>query len=112
MAYRYDMRNKSPQQRAIVAARDKNSKLSDEKRFDSVVMKRQSYKTSIFMKLGKDRIGDFDAFNTMRIYQKCIQDNKETWFSTNALATGMSKAKQNEFMKVIHGGQKVYIYFL
>ena len=74
--------------------------------------KMEVFNKSIFMKLGIDITGSYDGYQTMEIYKKFLGKSSMTWFSTNALSTGMSKMMQNEFINAINNGKKVYIYFV
>lgn len=112
MAIRWDMRNKTPQQQAIVAARDKNTSMIRNTSNGNIVSPVLVYTTAIFMKLGWDCTGNFDAFQTIEEYINCISEYGETWFSTNALASGISKKKKEEIITAINSKKLVYIYFV
>lgn len=113
MAYRYDMQNKTGQQRAIVAARDTSTGIiAGSKSSSNEVTNILINEVSIFMKLGVDSTGNFDGYKTMHEYEKCISENGATWFSTSAIHSGMSKKQKEEFLTAISKNKRVYIYFV
>lgn len=112
MAFRWDMRNKTPQQQAIVAAKDRNSVVVRNRSNVNFAPSVLIHSVAIFMKLGWESTGNFDGFKTLEEYQKCITEQGATWFSTNALVSGMAKKQQEEFMTAIDNGKRVYIYFV
>lgn len=113
MAFRYDTRQKSPQQRAIINQRDKNEQLRKEehKKKEHVRQSSQAYKSTIFMKLGQDATGKYTGMETLDIYEKFVCENGCVWFSTNSLSTGMSKTKTTEYEKAIKRGETVNMYY-
>lgn len=62
--------------------------------------------------MGKDITDNYNGYETIDIYRKFIEKSKMTWFSTNALATGISKKMKNEFINAINNGIEFYIYFV
>lgn len=112
MAFRWDMRNKTPQQQAIVSVRDRATVVERNNEKCSSRERTVKYSVAMFMKLGLDATGEFDGFGSIEKYIKCIEEHGATWFSTNALTTGISKKKQEEFLTAIHAGKRVEIYFV
>lgn len=49
--------------------------------------------------------------NSRKIARLLVQKNSSTWFSTDSLATGMSKTKREEFINVINKDYVVEMYF-
>ncbi|MBE5991338.1 MAG: hypothetical protein E7247_02945 [Paenibacillaceae bacterium] len=112
MTIRWDMRGKTPQQQAIVAAKDKNSTIMRKNSNYTTVSSVLIHPISIFMKLGWDSKGNFDGFQTLEEYMRCVEDQGSTWFSTNVLASGMSKKQLEKFKKAIGNKERIYIYFV
>lgn len=112
MPIRWDMRDKTPQQQAIVAAWDKNSSIIRISSSSNISHPILVHPVAIFMKLGWESTGNFDGFKTLDKYKACIIENGSTWFSTNALSFGMAVGRREELIKAINNGKKVYIYFV
>lgn len=112
MPLRWDMRDKTPQQQAIVAAKDRNSSIIKNYSSSNILNSILIYPVAIFMKLGWERTGNFDGFKTLEEYRTCITEKGATWFSTNALCSGMAVGRREELKKAINNGKRVYIYFV
>jgi hypothetical protein len=114
MAFRYDTKHLSSQQRAIINQRDDAERRRKEelkRKQEQTKKPSQAYQSAIFMKLGQDATGKFTGMETLDIYERFISENRCVWFSTNSLSTGMSKTKINEYEKAIKSGEIVDIYF-
>lgn len=115
MVWRYDLGDKSPQQRIIIMKNDEEEKRRKEAQRNvtkAVVQKTPSvFPTAIFMKLTTDGTGGYNGVQTMRVYEQFTKEHKFAWFSTNALSTGIAKKQQGKFLKSVHDGYEVEMYF-
>lgn len=112
MNFRYDTRHLSSQVQQIIRERDKNSKSLETSRNKQVEVSRKDiYNISIFMKLTIDITGVFNGLEILKIYKEFCYKNKCVWFSTDALATGMSEKKVKEFLSAIKDDYVVEMYF-
>ncbi len=113
--YRYDMRDKTPQQQAIVRKRDEeNARLkkdSENKRMTDKNKAEMVYRKSLFMRLGKNPTTDWDGEGTIQAYKDFCQQNSSVWFSTDSLNRGMAEEKVREFKNAIKNGYAVFVYF-
>lgn len=115
MGFRHDMRDKTGQQQAIVAQRDREDKLLKEQ--NSKQSNKQSSKSlendlSLFMRLGIDEKTNYNGIKTMDTYKIFVHKNDFVWFSTNSLANGMAKEKVNIIKDAIYNDEVVYMYFV
>lgn len=112
MGFRFDMRDKTPQQQAIASQRDRQNKLLREQASNNNdSAHRKICKTAIFMRLGIDESSGYDGINTMENYKKFCSVNSSVWFSTDALYYGMAKGKVKYFRNAIRNNEVVYMYF-
>lgn len=110
--FRYDMRDKTPQQRAIVRERDNETNTMKAQAKNQQVSKvKQNWDTSIFMKLGKHPYKNLDGYQTINLYECFYTNNSSVWFSTNSLHKGMDLQKVNQLNNAIKQGNNIEIYF-
>lgn len=108
MSFRYDTSYLAPG----VQQRDENSKSLESSRKKQVEIARKSvHPIAIFMKLTIDITGEFNGIEILKIYKEFCDKNKNVWFSTDALATGMSEKKVEEFLSKIKDDCVVEMYF-
>lgn len=69
------------------------------------------YPLKLFLKLGRDTFNAYNGRQTVAAYKAFLQEQSSAWLGISALATGMAKLRQEEFLHAIHEGQKVEIYF-
>lgn len=115
MGFRHDMRDKTGQQQAIVAQRDREDKLLKEqniRRSNNQSPKSKVHGLSLFMRLGVDEKTNYNGIKTMDTYKMFVRKNDYVWFSTNSLANGMAKNKVNIIKDSIDNDEDVYIYFV
>lgn len=108
------MRDKTPQQQAIVRDRDrKNARLAEESRQKSVknTPARPIYKHALFMRLGINPSDFSNGNGTMKTYIDFCQSHPSVWFSTDSLYGGMAAEKVSEFNDAIDHGYLVEMYF-
>ena len=104
------MRNKTPQQQAIVREHDRaNALLAEESIRRSTG--RPIYKKALFMRLGINPSNHSDGNGTMKTYMDFIQNHPSVWFSTDSLHGGMAAEKVLEFNNAINNGHLVEMYF-
>lgn len=70
-----------------------------------------NYPLKLFLKLGKDSLNAYNGRQTIAAYKAFLEVHSSVWFCTSALATGMCKARQEEFLRAIKEGQTVEMYF-
>lgn len=112
--FRFDMRNKTPQQQAIVRARDhQNALLAEESKKQKVENSSAQtiYEHAIFMRLGINPSNYSDGNETIKIYNNFCKNHSSVWFSTDSLHGGMALKKVLEFNNAIESGCIVEIYF-
>lgn len=109
MRYRYDTKNLSSQQQAIIRQRDKENILYTTN--NNVRKQRVVHPLKIFMKLGLDSTTQFNGGQTLDIYKQFADEKGAVWFSTDSLATGMAEVKRVEFINAIKKGNVVEMYF-
>lgn len=106
------MKDKTPQQQAIVRVCDSESRImTDEIKKQEKSKEKFIYKTALFMKLGISKSKSYDGEQTMGIYKNFCKSHSSVWFSTDSLHGGMSLKKVLEFNNVIKQGNNVEIYF-
>lgn len=111
------MRNKTSQQKAIVAQRERTESLLKEEQQKNRTKRlfevnNSVFSKSLYMKLGRDVTKKLNGYDTIKEYQNVIEKCKATWFSTNALRKGINKKIQEEYINAIKNGNKVYLYFV
>lgn len=110
MAFRYDTRHLSGQTQHIINERDKNNKIVTEQNI--TMPQRNIYPISILMKLGYDSTLNVDGNKTVEIYKDFCDKNKQVWFSTDSLSTGMAPKRRKEFLEAINNNEVVEMYFV
>lgn len=70
------------------------------------------YPLSLFMKLGLDAFSHFNGNQIMKIYEMFCNKYGSVWFSTNAISSGMSEEKIDQFLMAIKNKQQVEIVFV
>ena len=110
MAFRHDTRNLSAQAQNIISKRDQNNKILEKQSI--ITQKINIYPISIFMKLGNDSIINVDGNKTMEIYKAFCDKNKQVWFSTDSLSTGMAPKRRKEFLEAINNNEVVEMHFV
>lgn len=114
---RWDMRNKTSQQQAIVAQRERTESIlkreqQQQKTKQLFEVNNSVFSKSLYMKLGMDVTKKLNGYDTIKEYQNVIEKCKETWFSTNASSKGINEKIQEEYISAIKNGKKVYLYFV
>jgi len=117
MGWRYDLENKTPQQRAIIMQRDAEEKSRTEEAKKKAAMQSEKprnekiFPVSLFMKLTTGNSGNFNGIETIRIYNDFCGEHQFVWFSTSILANGISRKKQNQFLEAIRTGFLIEMFF-
>lgn len=109
MGYRYDIRQLTPQQQAIINQRDLNNSLHNKS--VSSTKSKEIYPLKIFMKLGLDSTTQFNGTKILDTYKKFLDSKGSVWFSTDSLATGMAESKRADFINAINKEKVVEMYF-
>jgi hypothetical protein len=105
--FRHDMKNKTPQQQAIVRTRDRqNALLVEESKKQKVESSSAQtiYEHAIFMRLGINPSNYSDGKETIKIYNDFCKSHLSVWFSTDSIHGGMALKKVSEFNNAIESG--------